>query len=279
MSSNRTLIGVLLAAIAIAGFWFLALGPKRERASELAQKVKKEQAAVAEQQQAIADGVAARRDFPRDYQQLVLLGKAVPEGADSGSMLVQLNSVAGRAGVEFRQLELDDSAATTPAPAPAPAPGDPSVQEPVPESGSAGSTSTSTSTSTTATAAAPATETAAAALPIGATIGPAGLGVVPYALQFEGNFFQVADFMQGLDRFVQTQPGNVSVDGRLMTVNGFSLSQDLKEGFPSLAVSLSVTAYVTPSSQGLTAGATPTAPADTITAAPTAAPASTTTTP
>jgi Tfp pilus assembly protein PilO len=275
MSSNRTLIGFLLAVAVVGGFWFLALGPKRAQVSELDKKADQEQAAVAEQKQAIATGVEARRDFPRDYQQLVLLGKAVPNGEDSASMLVQLNRVADRAGVQFRQLELDQSAAM-PAPLPAPAPGDPSVQSPVPEAGT--STSTSTSTSTPAPAPAPATEASVASLPIGATVGSAGLGVVPYGLQFEGDFFQIADFLQGLDRFVETKPGNVAVDGQLMTVNGFSLSQDTKKGFPSLAMSLSVTTYVTPSDQGLTAGATPAAPAATIAAAPTSAPATTSTT-
>ena len=50
--------------------------------------------------------------------------------------------------------------------------------------------------------AAPATETAAANLPIGATVGSAGLPTLPYDLDFKGNFFQVADFVSGLDELI-----------------------------------------------------------------------------
>ena len=42
-----------------------------------------------------AAAAAARRGFPADYQQLVVLGKAVPESDDTSSLLVQLNRIAG----------------------------------------------------------------------------------------------------------------------------------------------------------------------------------------
>ena len=117
------------------------------------------------------------------------------------------------------------------------------------------------------TAAAPttpvATEASAASLPIGATVGPAGLGVLPYKLQFKGDFFEIADFLQGLDRLIKTEAAHVAVDGRLVTVAGFALTQDMSEGFPSLVANVLVTTYVTPPAQGLTAGATPVAPAAT----------------
>jgi Tfp pilus assembly protein PilO len=253
-ASTRTLLTLLAAAAAVAAFWFVAMAPKRERASELGAQVESMRAKVAEQEEAIAAGTQARRDFPRAYHQLVLLGKAVPEGGESASFLVQLDEVASRAGVDFRQLELDSSgtaAVTTPAP---PLSGEPSVSEPVAESG------TTTTTPASTPAAAP-TEASAASLPIGATVGSAGLGVMPYKLQFRGNFFEIADFLEGLDRLVMTEGANVAVDGRLITVAGFSLSQDKSRGFPSLVANLIVTTYVTPQDQGLTAGATPAAPA------------------
>ena len=100
-----------------------------------------------------------------------------------------------------------------------------------------------------------ATEAAAASLPIGATVGPAGLPVMPYELQFQGDFFQIADFVAGLDKGVSAgKKGEVSVDGRLMTVDGFSLTRDLQKGFPSLLANFAVTTYVTPTEEGLTAG-------------------------
>src|SRR5918999_4657388 len=225
-ASTRTLLAVLAAAAVVAAFWFIAMAPKRERASEIGAQVDSMRAKVAAQEQAIATGVEARRSFPGAYQQLVLLGKAVPEGGESASFLVQLNQVARRAGVEFRQLEVDSS---TTAPVAAPAPplsGEPTVSD-VPEEGA---TAASPPPSTVP---APATEASAASLPIGATVGPAGLGVMPYKLQFRGDFFEIADFLEGLDRLVKTETGHVAVDGRLVTVAGFSLSQDVSRGFPS----------------------------------------------
>jgi hypothetical protein len=261
-TSTRTLLVLIAAAAAIGAFWFIAMAPKRERASELSVQVDAMRAKVAAHEQAIATGIEDRRDFPGAYQQLVLLGKAVPEGGESASFLVQINEVARRAGIEFRQLEVDTggtAAVATPAP---PLSGEPSVSEPVGETGA-----TTTPASTTA----PATEAAAALLPIGATVGEAGLGVMPYKLQFRGNFFEIADFLQGLDRLVKTESGHVAVDGRLVTVSGFALSQDKSTGFPSLVANLIVTTYVTPPDQGLTAGATPAAPAPpaTVPATPT----------
>ena len=275
-ASNRMLITFLVAAAAIGAFWFGALAPKRDEANKLADQVAKAKAEVRQRQQEVADGTAARKGFPEDYQQLVLLGKAVPEDDDTASLMIQLNDVAQRARVQFRTLALSSTTETTAAPPP-PAPGAPTTTEPVPESGTASTTSTDSSTTTTTTAA-PATEASAAALPIGASVGTAGLSVMPYDLQFEGDFFHFADFFSGIDRLVQTDPGHVAVDGRLMTVDGFSLSQDPASGFPSLQADLFVRTYLTPPGQGLTAGATPAAPATagSVTATPTS---TTTTTP
>jgi Tfp pilus assembly protein PilO len=263
-ASTRTLLTLLAAAAAVAAFWFVAMAPKRERASELGAQVESLRAKVAEQEQAIDTGVRARRSFPRAYQQLVLLGKAAPTSDESASFMVQVNEVANRAGIEFRQLEIDSSSSAGGTTAASPLSGEPSVTEPVPEPGAATATPA-------ATTPAPATEGSAASLPIGATVGPAGLGVLPYKLQFRGTFFEIADFMEGLDRLVKTEEAHVAVDGRLVTVAGFALAQDENRGFPSLVANLVVTTYVTPSDQGVTAGATPAAPAPagTVQATPT----------
>jgi hypothetical protein len=101
---------------------------------------------------------------------------------------------------------------------------------------------------------------------------------MPYELQFSGTFFQIADFLAGVDRLVKTENKNVAVDGRLVTVDGFALTQNLGEGFPALEANLLVTTFVTPAGQGLTGGATPIAPAPTGTADATTTSTTTTTT-
>lgn len=255
-SANRVIVAMLLAVVLVGGFWVLALGPKRQQASDLGTKVEKLKASLAQHEQEAANAAAARKGFPADYQQLVVLGKAVPGDDDTASLLVQVNRVAGRAGVKFRDIELNAGAGVAPAPAPAPAP--------TPSGSTGGAVPASTPISP--------TEAAASTLPLGATIGPAGLGVMPYTLTFDGSFFHVADFIKGIDSLVKTTNAKVSVDGRLVTVDGFSLTSDPSKGFPALQATFAVTTYLTPPTQGVTAGATPASPAPA-----TATPASTTT--
>ncbi len=85
---------------------------------------------------------------------------------------------------------------------------------------------------------------------------------MPYTLTFSGNFFQIADFIEGLDAMVESHNEEVAVKGRLVTVNSFSLSggeseSGGKSGSGALTASFSVTTYLTPPGQGATAGASP----------------------
>jgi hypothetical protein len=202
----------------------------------------------------------------------VLLGKAVPADDDSASLLVELTRIAASAKIDFRNIELMSSgAAGAPPPAAAPISGQPSVTD-VPVPGAPGAPAAAP-----VAAVVPATEAAASVLPLGAAVGTAGLGVMPYKLTFAGSFFEIADFMAGMDELVETQNDRVAVDGRLMTIDGFALRRHGRTGFPDLEMSMTVTTYLTPPTQGLTAGATPAAPAPvTPTATPTAATTETT---
>ena len=240
-STNKLIVAMLaLAALAVA-FWMLALGPKRQEASDLGAQVEELKATLAGHQQEIDVALAARESFSADYQQLVVLGKAVPGDDDTASLFVQLNRIADKAGVTFRDLELRADGGSAPAPTPTPAP--------APADGSATPASDPVSP----------TEAAASTLPLGASIGPAGLAVMPYTLAFDGEFFEIADFIKGLDALVKTTNEKVAVDGRLITIDSFSLSPDPAGGFPALEASFSVTTYLTPPDQGVTAGATPVA--------------------
>lgn len=249
-SSDRLVLIILPAVALVAAFWFLVLSPKREEASSLQEEITRLESEVAEQQQLAEFAQQAREDFPSDYQKVVTLGKAVPDDDDTASLLAQLSGLSARAGVGFRSLQLAESTNGEGAAAPPPAPAEaaPTTEEPAAETAPASTAPV-------------ATEAAAANLPIGATIGPAGLPVMPYTLEFQGDFFGFADFMKGIDDTVSTADGQVSVDGRLMTIDGFDLSRDLEHGFPSLTASVALTTYVTPPTQGLTADATASGPA------------------
>jgi Tfp pilus assembly protein PilO len=250
-ASNRLIVSILaIAAVAIA-FWMMLLGPKREEADELGAQADTARAALAEAQSKAAGAEAARREFPADYRQLVVLGKAVPESDETSSLLVELNHVASRSRVRFQSLVLTGSGEIS-APVSS-AEGVPAI--PTPPSGGEPSGAVQ------AAATVPPTEAAASILPLGANIGPAGLAVMPYNLAFTGNFFHVADFIQGIDGMVHTGGARVAVDGRLLTLDGFALNADDQLGFPHLRATFVVTTYVTPPGEGVTAGATPAEPA------------------
>lgn len=247
-SSNRLIVSILVVAALAVGFWMLSLGPKREEASELSGQAEQLQTALAEAQSKAAQAATARRAFPTDYHQLVVLGQAVPAGDETSSLLVELNTIAGVAGVRFDEIQLESTGEAAAAP--------------VPETTSTGAPGAVAATSTV-----PPTEAAASLLPLGAGIGTAGLAVMPYHLTFGGNFFQIANFIRGIDSLVHTGNSSVAVDGRLVTLSGFALNTEEEESdgeqTPSnfLKATFAVTTYVTPPSQGITAGATASAPA------------------
>jgi Tfp pilus assembly protein PilO len=105
-STNKLIVAMLGIAVLTAAFWILMLGPKRQEASDLGAQVEALKSSLAQHQQEIDVALAARESFSADYQQLVVLGKAVPGDDDTASLLVQLNRIADRAGVTFRDLEL-----------------------------------------------------------------------------------------------------------------------------------------------------------------------------
>jgi Tfp pilus assembly protein PilO len=249
-ASNRLILSILAIAALATAFWMLALGPKREEASELSAQVGQLQASVAEAQSKAIEAAAAKHDFPADYRQLVVLGKATPGNDETASLLVELNHVADKSKVRFESIQLDNTGT--------------SAAPPAPEAVPAAPPTASSPSGVPAAATIPPTEAAASVMPLGASIGPAGLAVMPYSLTFSGNFFHVADFIKGIDSLIHTSESEVGVDGRLVTLDGFALNAAMDVGFPKLNANFAVTTYVTPPNQGVTAGATPTAPAPSI---------------
>jgi Tfp pilus assembly protein PilO len=277
MRRNELTIVLSLAIIGlIVGVWLVVLAPKRDQAASLKEDVDQLQSQLEAAQQAAAAGAQEQKSFPADYRKLVVLGKAVPEDGDQASLLVQLQQLADRSGVGFQSIDLSAAAASTTPTAPAPATSTSSTDTSSTETTSASPSESSAAVPSEPT---PATEASAATLPIGASVGPAGLPVMPYDLKFTGQFFQIADFMKRLDAMVRTANGAVNVNGRLLTVDAFTLAPiqastnaDAFTLVPTLTADLSVTTYLTPPDQGITAGATPTGPAP---APPTTTPAST----
>jgi Tfp pilus assembly protein PilO len=289
VSDKSIVFGVLVVVFAI-GFYMLALSPKRQKTSELNDQIDQIHASITQQESVASYAEQARKEFPRYYGRLVVLGKAVPAQADTASMLVQLNSISGQNHLDFRSIELGGDAgsagtgssasaapAATPPPTSSPAPSGSSTT-PAASATPAASTSSVNSTGGGATAAAPvpATEASAAALPIGAVVGPAGFPTLPYTLKFQGGFFDIANFIGGVDDLVKpTDSGlRLTPDGRLFTIDGFALNGGDHGPSPVLHASFAVTTYATPAEEGLTLGASPSAPAPVSPGAVQAQPAS-----
>jgi type II secretory pathway pseudopilin PulG len=236
-ASNRVIVAMLgVAALAVA-FWMLLLSPKKDEVSKLDNQVAQQEELLSLHRSEVQRGLEAQKAFPVEYQQLVVLGKAAPADDDTASLLVQLNGIALDSKVRFQTFVLNPAGGETEAPEaqPAPAPGE-TVSYPSP------------------------TEVSASTMPLGAAIGPAGLAVMPYTLTFKGSFFHVADFIHGLDTLVKTKNEEVEVTGRLITINGFTLTEDSGKGFPYLEASFTVTTFLVPPEQGVTGGASPSSP-------------------
>jgi Tfp pilus assembly protein PilO len=225
-NTNLAIGAMLVVAVGAFAFWALLLSPKRDEAAKLSEQIKTVETSLSQHRAEAQTAAAAKESFSTDYEHLVVLGKAVPREAETPSLLIQLEAIAAKSGVEFESLELEQASGEGEAP------------EAEPESLTS------------------ATEAEASLLPLGASIGPAGLAVMPYSLTFQGSFFKVARFIEGLDKLVKTTNANVAVDGRLITVNGFTFEPG-EDGFPQLQATFKVTTYLTPPGESVTAGATP----------------------
>jgi Tfp pilus assembly protein PilO len=228
-TTNLMVGGMIVVAVLAAAFWILLLSPKRDEAKKLDARIETLNSSLSQHRSEAAAAAAARRAFPVQYQRLVVLGTAVPGGDETASLLVQISHLAAKAEVGFEELTLNSNS-----------------EGEATEAGAGGFASP--------------TEAEAALLPLGAGIGPAGLAVMPYELTFQGDFFQIAKFIEGLDKLVKTTNQDVAVNGRLITVNSFSLAPAEEESGANLQASFSVATFLTPPGQDLTAGASPAGP-------------------
>jgi hypothetical protein len=93
---------------------------------------------------------------------------------------------------------------------------------------------------------------------------------IPIALVFDGNFYELSDFLFRLRTLVSVRRGELHSSGRLFAVKSLAFAESVK-GFPDITASLTVDAYVygtaqpatslpaaTPSAEGTTTGGTTT---------------------
>ncbi|HEV2752767.1 MAG TPA: hypothetical protein VGV36_02890 [Solirubrobacteraceae bacterium] len=222
---DRIALSVVAGALMLAGLWFLLLAPTREEAAELGQQVETTQDSLDQARGDLARLRAAEAGYRDNYALLAAIGKAAPAGDDVATVLFQVGATARREKVDFRSFQG--------------AGGDQSAQ---PQG---------------AGAAAPAQGAAAAAPAQGAL---STLPSQPFSFVYEGPFFRLADFLGSLQRYVRLTGERMTVDGRLLRVDGFSLTTDA-EGGRAVSATVNATAFTLPEGQSETGGATPAGPA------------------
>ncbi len=240
-AQGRIVFGAAALVAAVAGFWFVAIAPKRAAQATTADAIVQAQvrrdAAVA----MLSDAEHARSRYMRDYATVSRLGKAVPADDDIASLVFQLETIARAHKVDFRAVKLTGVAAPPAAPAGAGTPG------------------TSEEGGDPTAPAAPAAPVVAQPPP-GAVVGSAGLLTVPFTFTFDGGYMKLQRFLKAIDGLANGDGDHISVRGRLLTVDGFSLMAG-RNGYPKLKALVSATAYLAPKADGVTAGASPQGPA------------------
>jgi hypothetical protein len=229
---DRILVGIAGSVAVVAALWFMAISPRFHDAKTLSTQVAKAQERRVQAEGDLAQAQAAVAGYRSNYATVARLGKSVPVDDEVPSLVYQLDAAANATGIDFRSIKLAAGAAGAPADTSTPAP-----------SGKSGS----------------ATQTVAATLPPGASIGPAGFPSMPFSFAFEGSFFTLERFLRKIDAFTGISGKRIRVGGRLLTLNGISLTA-APEGFPHIRASISATAFLVPADQGLTAGATAASP-------------------
>jgi Tfp pilus assembly protein PilO len=246
-SRDRIVLMVMLAAGLLAGSWFLVLSPTRHQAASLGTQITAEQKRLDDAHAQAAQAAQAKARYDADYSAVAKLGEAVPVDDGVASLVYQLDSAAGAAKVDFRSVALAQGAAST------------APQTQAAQVAAIGAAQKGQSGAPTPAAAVPAV---AAPLPPGASVGPAGFPTMPFTLEFDGSYFDMEHFLDRVASFATVHGSKISINGRLLTIDGISLTAS-RDGFPMVKASIAATAYLLPSDEGLTNGATPQGPAAT----------------
>jgi Tfp pilus assembly protein PilO len=225
---DRIVVAALVVVAALAGFWFAVLGPKRKEAAAAGAEVTAQQQKLDEARQLLANAEGAKRRFAKDYAEVARLGKAVPADDNVASLVFQLQSLTKTAKVRFSSIKLGTSAASP--------------------AGAAASSGTD------ASGTAAASQVAASSLPPGAVVGDAGLATLPFSFIFEGSYLDLQRFLAKVDEYVQVRGDDVLVSGRLLTIDGVSLTHAADKA-GKVKATVAATAYLAPDEAAAAASA------------------------
>lgn len=281
---DRRILLVLVPVVILIAYWFLLLSPKRSDLSDA-----RDQQDAAEQARDDAVALAAQRErarqtFASDYAAVVRLGKAIPAAIDTPSLLVQLDRASRGTHVDFNSVTVGartqstaPAAAATPPAQPggnAAAGGAPAQTGPGQATESAGNTVNAANQSS-ATAAGGTGTTGPAGAQSGPSTATAALDQVALTFNFNGGYFDLADFFHRLKRLVYVANNRIFVRGRLMTIDTLTFARAGDEGAAATPASASgitatvgATVYLSPKTTGVAGGATAAGPTGTATTPP-----------
>ncbi len=238
---DRLVLMTLVVLGLLAAGWLMEVSPERDKAASLDAKVGAAKAQLATAESQLAEAKGAQAQYGIAYASIVRLGQAVPADQQVPSLVYELDQASNGKKVEFNSITSSASG------------------------GGGGSLSSSSASAASAAAS-------------------AGFTQMPFTFIFEGTYVDLYHLLNQVQGFtVQGGAGTIHVSGRLLTIQGASLelstsgiegvakSPSAKESEQSkLKGTITATAYVLPSGQGLTGGATPTGPAGATGATPAA---------
>jgi Tfp pilus assembly protein PilO len=188
------LAGALVIVVAVS--YMLLIRPQRAESGRLDAEITELESkiAVAAEQTAVAKQPQVRINVA----DLFRLAKAMPDEEDMPGIILEVNSIASSAGIEFLAMQ----------------------PQPAVVAGSH--------------------------------------RAVPITLTFEGNYYDLTDFLYRLRTLVTVKDGKLHASGRLYTLDALDM-HEAKTGFPDIEAVLTVSAYAFGS--GTTPAAAPGAPA------------------
>ena len=255
---GRIALAALLLVAGLAGAWVGLVAPKRAEAKAAAAQIAQAQSRQSDALAAIASAERARAAARRDDATVARLKRAVPNDDDVGSLIRQLDAIARANDIDFRAATLSGAPAAAPvAPAAGTEGADKPADKPAGEDAADGDKAGEDAPGE--SAAAPVAATVVQPPP-GAAVGPAGLLTVPFSFTFDGGYVALQRFLGAIDAQAKKANGRITVRGRLITVDGFSLSAG-RDGFPKLRALVSATAYVAPDAPAATTSTASTAAA------------------
>jgi Tfp pilus assembly protein PilO len=101
----------------------------------------------------------------------------------------------------------------------------------------------------------------------GAYVAKNGYTAIAIDLVFEGNYFDLSDFLFRLRNLVTVRDGRLGSSGRLFTLDAISM-KEAHDGFPNINAGLTVSAYAFGTDEAAAGGGTATTPAPSETPPP-----------